>query len=631
MQDVLPLEAEPRETKPNSLQKFVISGLSFLCWASPFIGLSIFLPMGVLVLYPQNTKIRVAAFQSLLLQIFVNLVTYPMDLYGMYSFETEAFLQAFRNQYLGVMILFWAFVGLILLFLEARFLIRKNGQLYLFNEKPTRPLKKTKPSEDDAIKKWEDYQYHTLSQNTNSNSTPEIVKPPEFSNQQNSFSKTFISVMIVWVIAIFWFFCLSYFFISLNTKENTLEETLSMADQMFRGESSLYLWFMTLLSASSLLGRKGILSSLRRPYLSLQIHTRLASNPTTNFFGDSFHSKKRYARIRELLIPGWGHVYLQRYWKGFPILFTYLLVLFFLAVSLAFYLDTIFGIKFLSSFGLKPGIPDKEFMQYADNPVFAIGLFTILSGIYLVANIMLGSSIKKDGEPFSDRGLQSGFTNNVYLSILAHLILFAIIFIIPITVQRQSSKKKQDMSKNHYQPEKMEYYFIDPDIPDEVKDLNGGVISGTETPSQKDGIKIPNNPVEDEGKVKGYVKRVKGKKLPRTYSNYISARMRGPENFMEYWKRAPHPYSCVVAYTITTEGDIIDVILVEGSAYPDQDALTLELIQSMSPVMPPPNTKGDVRVTELFWNGSIDPDAMPTPLQKDMVLHFDGRFMEEEF
>ena len=62
MQDVLPLEAEPRETKPNSLQKFVISGLSFLCWASPFIGLSIFFPMGVLVLYPQNTKIRVAAF-----------------------------------------------------------------------------------------------------------------------------------------------------------------------------------------------------------------------------------------------------------------------------------------------------------------------------------------------------------------------------------------------------------------------------------------------------------------------------------------------------------------------------------------------------------------------------------------
>lgn len=36
----------------------------------------------------------------------------------------------------------------------------------------------------------------------------------------------------------------------------------------------------------------------------------------------------------------------------------------------------------------------------------------------------------------------------------------------------------------------MEYYFIDPDIPDEVKDLNGGVIAGTETPSQKMELKF---------------------------------------------------------------------------------------------------------------------------------------------
>ena len=100
--------------------------------------------------------------------------------------------------------------------------------------------------------------------------------------------------------------------------------------------------------------------------------------------------------------------------------------------------------------------------------------------------------------------------------------------------------------------------------------------------------------------------------------------------FMEYWKRAPHPYSSVVSYTITTEGEIIDIVLVEASGYPEQDQLTIELIESMSPVMPPPNVKGDVRVTELFWNGSLDPDAMPTPLQKEMVLMFDGRYIEEE-
>ena len=629
MQDVLPLESETGENPKTPLQNLVVWGLSFLCWASPFIGLSIFFPLGVLFLYPKNRKLRIAAFLSLSLQLFITAILYPMDLYGMYSFETEFDLIALKQTYQGVFILFWAFLGLIFLFLEARLVIRRRGKLALFQDKshinrPTTYLGKMQRDET-LSDKWEEYRYHTLPQ------TPSLPQKPDLVISPESFFKTLFIVLFVWFIAIVWFCCLSYFFAMLNTPDNTFDQSVSMADQMFKGESALYLWFMVLISSTGLFGKKGIPAILRKPYISLYIHTKLSLSPTFDFFGDSFAKKKRFARIREMILPGWGHIYLQRYWKGFPILFTFLLVLFFLSVSVAFYMDISFGIKFLSSFGLKPGIPDKEFIPQTDNILYPVSLFSILLFIYFFANSMIINSVRKDGEPIEARGLQSGFTNNFYLSVIAHLILFAVILIIPISVQRNSSKKKQDMSKKHYQPEKMEYYFIDPDIPDEVKDLNGGVLSGTETPSQKDGIKIPDNPVEDEGKVKGYVKRVKGKKLPRTYSNYISARMRGPENFMEYWKRAPHPYSCVVAYTITTEGEIIDVILVEGSAYPDQDTLTLELIKSMSPVMPPPNVKGDVRVTELFWNGSIDPDAMPTPLQKDMVLHFDGRFMEEEF
>ncbi len=631
MQDVLPLEADPGENKINSLQKLVISGLSFLCWASPMIGLDVFFPLGVLILYQQNQKLRIAAFQSLMFQVFIQLVIYPMDLYSLYSFETEAFVIALKQEYAGLFFLFWSFVGLILLFIEARFLIRKYGALRLFNEKP-KSVTPVNSVSDFEKQKWEDYQYHQVTQTDNSQPIKPIVIPSNFTTTTpNSFFKTFVSVVIVWIIAIVWFFCICYFFAMLSTESYTYDETLRTLDQMFKGSSALYLWFMTLLSASSLLGRKGILSILRRSYLSLYLHTKLAKTPTHDFFSNCYTKKQKYARLRERILPGWGHIYLNRYWKGFPILFTFLLVFFFLMISLTFYTDTTFGLNFLRSLGLKPGIHDKEFIPASQNIAYPVALSFILSVIYIFANSLLGRSLKKDGEPITDRGLQSGFTNNIYLSLLAHLIIIAILFIVPERLQRNSSKKKQDMSKHHYQPEKMEYYFIDPDIPDEVKDLNGGVIAGTETPSQKDGLKIPDNPMEDQGKVKGYVKRIKGKKLPKTYSNYISARMRGPENFMEYWKRAPHPYSCVVAYTITTDGEIVDVILVEGSSYPDQDNLTLELIKSMSPVMPPPNVKGDVRVTELFWNGSIDPDAMPTPLQKDMVLHFDGRFMEEEF
>ena len=623
MQDVLPLEVSPGENKKNSIQKLVIAGLSFLCWVSPMLGLGVFFPLGVLVLYQQNQKLRIAAFQSLILQIFINLVFYPMDLYSLYSFETEAFLMALKQEYAGVFFLFWGFVGLILLFLEARFLIRKYGALHLFQTK------------SNSLSANPEYRQVMSETDTWSRFNDKLEREPikkALVKKENSFFRTFVSVIIVWIIAIVWFFCLCYLFAMLNTENYAYEETLKLLDQMFKGDSALYLWFMTLLSASSFLGRKGLISILRRPYLSLYLHSKLAKSPTSDFFGDSYTKKRRYARIRERILPGWGHIYLQRYWKGFPILFSFLLIFFFLVTAIVFYTDATFGLNFLRSLGLKPGVHDKEFIPASQNIVYPVSLALMLSVIYIFANSLLGRSLHKDGEPIEERGLESGFTNNVYLSLLAHLIIIAVLFIVPERLQRNSnSKKKQDLSKQHYQPEKMEYYFIDPDIPDEVKDLNGGVIAGTETPSQKDGIKIPDNDPADQGKVKGYVKRIKGKKLPKTYSNYISARMRGPENFMEYWKRAPHPYSCVVAYTITTDGEIVDVILVEGSSYPDQDNLTLELIRSMSPVMPPPNVKGDVRVTELFWNGSIDPDAMPTPLQKDMVLHFDGRFMEEEF
>ena len=98
----------------------------------------------------------------------------------------------------------------------------------------------------------------------------------------------------------------------LNTENYGYEETLKLLDQMFKGDSALYLWFMTLLSASSLLGRKGLISILRRPYLSLYLHSKLAKSPTSDFFGDSYSKKRKYARIPERILTGCWHIYIQR-------------------------------------------------------------------------------------------------------------------------------------------------------------------------------------------------------------------------------------------------------------------------------------------------------------------------------
>jgi hypothetical protein len=585
MEESIPSISEPKTKIESLLERSLI----FLSWFSPFIGLGIFFPIGVLLLYNHKRRIREAAFQSLFFQIFVIIVCFPVDILAIFNETTENFIFELRTVNLVYLVLFWAIFGLFILIYEARFQKKKYGSVNFFKEKS--------------------------------------------SSKESSLLSNSVLLVIIWLISIFWYLLLSALFLSIQFGSSLFGEEaqkLNLFEQIFKGENSLLLWLMTIYSSTAMLGRKSVLGILYPFFVSQYKQFKLSTRVIKDYNSDAYFKKAKYAKIRELIFPGWGHIYLQRNWKGFSILFIYLLGVFFFVTSVAFYLDPILGIKFLTMFGLKIGIPDKEFFKYIDSILYPISIGIILVLFYITSYLSLLNSLKEEKEEFKERGLRPGFLNNIYLSILAHLILFAVIMIIPLSIQRSSSKKKQDISKQHFTPEKMEFYFIDPEIPDQVKDLNGGVVAGTETPSKNDGMKIPDKKIEDEGKVKGYVKRIKGKKLPRTYSNYISARMRGPENFMNYWKRAPQPYSCVVAYTITTEGEVEDVILVEGSIYPDQDNLTLELIRSLSPLMPPPGVKGNVRVTELFWNGSLDPAQMPTELQKEMVSHFDGRYMEEE-
>lgn len=583
-----------RQIPKSKFDRIVTYWLSFLCFASPFIGLGVFFPIGVLFLYRSNHTLRASAFQSAALQIFVYAVSFPLDFICLWDETSPYCIAGLKNEralaFQGYFLLFWGIVGFIILFLEARFSVSKYG--YLKSSK---------------------YRYSS-----------------ERSASGDSFLYTFFIVFLSWFSAVFLFVMLTALYLFLSAKDSQMELDNLIA-LSFKGEGSLLFWLLNVHTVSKMVGRKTVLWVLRRPYLYLYSNTRLGSSSTVPETA-SWQRKSRYAKFREAVMPGLGQVYLNRYWPGFSTLFVYLLFLLFASTAVIYHLDYVFGTKFLQFFGLKPGIPDKEFIRYADNIFFPIFCTLGLISVYAFAQFLVRHFLKREAEPIEERGLRSGFQDNLALSVLLHLTLLSVMFIIPVTVQRQSSsQKKRDMSKDHFQPEKMEFYFIDPEIPDDVKDLNGGVVSGTETPTETEGMKIPDEEIKDEGKVKGYVKKIKGKKLPKTYSNYISARMRGPEMYMDYWKRAPHPYSCVVAYTITTEGEITDVYIVEPSGYPDQDRLTVELVQSMSPVMPPPGVKGDVRVTELFWNGPIDPDAMPTELQKEMVSMFDGRYMEEEF
>ncbi len=549
-------------------RKIVAWGVNFLSWVSPFVGFGIFFPIGVLFAYPKDREIRRTAFSSIVLQIAISSVLIPLELLQIYSTTAETIISALilldpeSPKAYGMPVLFLFFI---------------LGLLILFLQAKF-VRERLKPGE----------------------AKPPITNP--------------IFVFIV-------LFCLLAFttFLTYDDKLRT-----KMAPFLVFSES-LWVFFPWLVAVAGMMSVKKPVFIFRRPWAWFSKQVRVSRASET---GDSLDSskKRKYAIVRDFFLPGWGHIYTGNLWRGFPILFVYLLLLLFFATFFFSWIEPAFGIRFLATLGLKPGIPDKKFFEVAASFLpWAIALVLIFSAIGF-SSWLLRRSFRAN---LPARGLRPGFANNLAASVLIHLIILSLILIIPTMMIRQQDSSKKDRPDSHYNPEKVEYYFIDPNVPDEVTGLNGSVITGTNTPTTTQGEKVPNEKPADEGRVKGDVKKIKGKKLPPTYSNYISAKMRTYESFMDYWKSAPQNYSCVVAYTITPDGDVVDVELVQNSQYPDQDRRTLELIENLSPMMPPPGTKGYIRVTELFWNGAINPDAMPTDLQRELVTMFDGRYMEE--
>ncbi|PJZ53453.1 energy transducer TonB family protein [Leptospira adleri] len=541
-----------------------------MSWSSPFLGLGIFFPLGVLFAFPKGKEIRSSAFGSLLFQIFCWSILYPLEISAILFPVVEAFVRSLVMELGEWLIGFYVFLGILILFAHS-FSLRKE------RERQAKSNRRASVEEE----KIERFHFKILVLLVAGYLTSRLVF-------QDPYRLEYGQLGIV--------------------------------------EDSFLYFFSVLIAGDTLLSRGKPFFLFRRPWRMFEKQARVAKY--SGFQGEWGRRKQKYAKFRDLIFPGWGHIYLGNLWKGFSILFLFLLFLLFFATAFFSWLEPADGIRFLMSMGLKPGIRDQKFFAITSSIVPALVILTAIVGIHLLSRFLLNRTIQARPES-EDTSPKNVFISNLSYSILLHLVLISLVLIIPVTLQRKKEQKEQERQRTHFTPENMEFYFIDPNLPNEIKGLNGGVVSGTETPTQKEGDKIPDDKPADEGRVKGEVRQVRGKKLPSTYSNYISAKMRGPESFMEYWRRAPKNYSSVVAYTVTPDGEVVDVDLVEASGYPEQDQMTLELIESLSPLMPPPGTKGYVRVTELFWNGSIDPEAMPTPLQKELVMMYDGRYMEE--
>ncbi|MDZ4726831.1 MAG: energy transducer TonB [Leptospira sp.] len=595
----------------NQVSPWVKKSLSFLIWLSPLFSLSLFFPLGVLFAYPRELRLRTKALAIIWIYVITWVLFFPIELIHRASLDNEMLINGFLSDKSNVDTIKGIFILLIGILLFLNYIHSSSRQS---KRKEKRQISLNQHFPGSSLRKGN------------------IIRDAKFD-----------TFLLVFFLALF----LAVAFDLLLEKVYPMNPHNPLA-----ALSDIHQFvFNYLVSVSILLlgfNRGKIPSLFARFMLNYQsgIHLREAwkekyvKNEKIAFLKEMIVKKK--ALFRERLLPGYGHIYLEDFWRGFPILFVGLLLWLFLSVWTFSFISPVFGIQFLGSMGLKPGIADKDFFVASQNIAYLILSIIALIFVYVYSLRLLNQSFTLENlgyrkaidpdekEPVFAFGLRRGFKNILPISLLFHLIILCLVFIIPISIQRNSSKKNNSADKSkHFQPEKMEFYFIDPNIPDEMQGLNGGVITGTDTTNKDQGEKISNEKTADNGPKAGYVKKIRGKKVPATYSNYISAKMRIPESYMEYWAKAPHPYSSVVSYTITQEGDIIDIEMIEGSNYPEQDRLTLELIESLAPMIPPPNTEGDIRVTELFWNGPIDPDFVPTALQKEMVHMFDGRYMEE--
>lgn len=114
----------------------------------------------------------------------------------------------------------------------------------------------------------------------------------------------------------------------------------------------------------------------------------------------------------------------------------------------------------------------------------------------------------------------------------------------------------------------------------------------------------------------------------KSYSEYLTAKVREDKRDLAIWKNNENrSFSMVVQYTIEKDGRISNIDIIEGSNDLNTDSIVLAVIESMSPVLTPPENKR-LKVTELFWNSGYD-QQLGSGLKNLLLAYPDGRVIQE--
>ncbi len=360
---------------------------------------------------------------------------------------------------------------------------------------------------------------------------------------------------------------------------------------------------------------------------------------------------RRAALLRGRLLPGWGQVYLGRTVSGVATFCLFLCVLLFLTISLLLHygrwvaevpgLNANAAWYFLAEMGLRSHIPDKAFAALLGNPAATLVLLLAGAGLWWYS-IWSTLRLLRTSEPGELRIAGPH-------SVLAHVVPFVVLLLIPVSFQLPS-KQQPPSEPMLVIPE----YF---ESPQRRMQLDGAATSGdesatygrsgrpdgrnaktgrTDTPQYRGpGARADSARGKEDRRLLMDERRGTdpkggrpGKRQDMTYSNYLSAKIRGAEKGFNYWNRLPRPYSGVFEYKISERGELYDIRVVEPSTDPEGDRLTVELIGAMGILLPPPGG-GHVLVQELFWNTTPGDPGLPTPLQRGLSHAFDGRVIQQ--
>ena len=360
-------------------------------------------------------------------------------------------------------------------------------------------------------------------------------------------------------------------------------------------------------------------------------------------------ARRRAALKRALLFPGWGQVYLGSVVSGIATACVFLLVLLFFTLSLLLnysrMIESIPGLNanaawyLLAELGLRSHIPDRAFVSLFGNwwacACLALAvLSTFLYSRWSALRLLEGNRELRLVGPHS---------------VLLHVVPLVILLLIPVSFQLPTSRKEQPTEPLRVIPEFFE-------APQQRMKLDGASTSGDEsktygrrgTPggqARAAGTHAsPRYPGPGERSDSGRGREDRrllldnrrgkdpdggrpGKRQDMTYSNYLSAKIRGAEKGFNYWHRLPARYSGVFEYKISNRGEVYDIRVVESSKHPEGDRLTVELIRAMGTVLPPPGGAQAI-VQELFWNTTAADASLPTPLQRSLSHAFDGRLIQ---